>query len=337
MSDFVLRVRVFVVLARPPLLLLLAMSGALGAASAGAALEVAPAVRAFLVVVPCVVYAVSLNDLADIEVDRVNLAGSRDRPLVSALGVARDVRVVAAVALALALAAAWSVGPVSLAVTVLGLAVATAYSVPPFSLSGRGVVGPLVLPLCFLAVPFAVGVDAAGGRWGVEQVALLGALYAGFVGRLLVKDFRDVRGDALLGKRTFLVRRGRARTCALSGALWIGGSFALLVVPAVSLGLVLCWVSVTGVAIVILGLLARSSTPRRDEALVTGLAVCGRALVLLLLLHLALVEQGASNLRSAILLGATTVLLLASAVDVSARGPRARMLVMTGDASTTVA
>jgi 4-hydroxybenzoate polyprenyltransferase len=324
-SGLVQRVRVFLLLARPPLLLLLAMSGALGAASAGAALEVAPAIRALLVMVPFVVYAVSLNDLADVEVDRVNLAGVPSRPLVSARATARDVRVVAAVALLLALVVAWSVGPVSLAVTALGLAVATAYSVPPFALSRRGVVAPLVLPLCFLAVPFVVGVDAAGGGWGIDQAALLGALYAGFVGRLLVKDFRDVRGDALLGKRTFLVRHGRAATCALSGVLWVGGSFALLVVPAVSLALALCWFAVTGVAVGILVLLARSSAPRRDEALVSGLAICGRTLVLLLLLHFALVAQGASTARSAILLGATTLLLLLSAVDMSAHGPRARL------------
>ena len=37
---------------------------------------------------------------------------------------------------------------------------------------------------------------------------LLAGLYVGFIGRILLKDFRDVRGDALFGKRTFLVRHG---------------------------------------------------------------------------------------------------------------------------------
>ena len=48
------------------------------------------------------------------------------------------------------------------------------------------------------------------------DLLLLAGLYAGFVGRILLKDFRDVRGDALFGKRTFLVRHGRGATCTLS-------------------------------------------------------------------------------------------------------------------------
>lgn len=320
MSALVLRLRLFVLLARPALLLLLAMSAALGAASAGAALEVLPALRAFAVVVPCVVYAVSLNDLADIEIDRVNLGDDPSRPLASGSARPRDVRLVAAVSALAALAVAASVGWPSLLVTAAGLLVATAYSARPVALGRRGVVGPLVLPLGLLAVPFAVGVDAAGGTWTTTQTALLAALYAGFVGRLLVKDFRDVRGDALLGKRTFLVRHGRPATCALSALLWVLGSVALLVVPALSLGLVVSWAALLVTALVLLQRLARPSDPRRDERLVSGLAICGRGLVLVLLLHLALVEQGSSPLRSALLTVATSLLLALSAVHVAVHG-----------------
>lgn len=324
MSGLVLRLRIFLVLARPPLLLLLAMSGALGAASAGAAPNPAPTLRAFLVVVPCLVYAVSLNDLVDVQVDRINLPGDPSRPLVVDSGRARDVLVVAGVsALAALLLAAW-VGRTALAVTVLGLLVASAYSLPPVALSHRGILGPLLLPLCLLAVPFVVGVDAAGGHLDGERLAILGALYAGFVGRLLVKDFRDVRGDALLGKRTFLVRRGRAVTCALSASLWVLGSVALVLVPGLSWALVVCWTAVLITALAVLVALAHPSDHRRDERLVASLAITGRALVLVLLLHLGLVAQGAPSARAAALMGAVTVALLLSAVHVAVHGPRMR-------------
>ena len=335
MNTLLLRARLFVVLARPPLLVLLAMSGALGAASAGGALDVLPALRAFAVVVPFVVYAVSLNDLADVEIDRVNLAGDPSRPLAADTGSSGDVRRVAAGSLLIALALAWSVSTVALAVTAAGLLVTTAYSAPMVALSRRGLVAPLVLPLGMLAVPFAVGVEAAGGGWGSAPAALLAALYVGFVGRLLVKDFRDVRGDALFGKRTFLVRHGRAATCLLSASLWSLGSVALLVVPLPSPALVLCWSVLLLVALALLLALSRPSDPRRDERLVSALAVCGRALVLLLLLHLALVEQAASPRWSAALLFVTTVLLVLSAADIAVHGPRSRATVQVVAVSST--
>lgn len=321
-----LRARLFVLLARPPLLLLLAMSGALGAASAGAALEIGPALVAFSVVVPCLVYAVSLNDLVDVRVDRINLPDDPTRPLARGAAAWRDAIAVAAVAAVLALALAAWVGATALVVTAAGLLMATAYSVPPVALNRRGLLGPLLLPLCLLAVPFAVGVDAAGGTWGATQTALLAALYAGFVGRLLVKDFRDVRGDALLGKRTFLVRRGRRATCALSAGLWVLGSAALLVVPGRSWVLVLCWTGLVALAVGVLVALARPSTHRRDERLVSALAIVGRALVLLLLLHLALVQQEASPVRHSALLTAVSMALALSALHVARIGAPGRVL-----------
>ena len=105
-SRLLLRARLFVVLARPPLLLLLAMSGALGAASAGAALELGPALVAFAVVVPCLVYAVSPNDLVDVRVDRINLPDDPSRPARTRAAATRDAVVVAGVAAVLALALA---------------------------------------------------------------------------------------------------------------------------------------------------------------------------------------------------------------------------------------
>ena len=74
--------------------------------------------------------------------------------------------------------------------------------------------------------------SACPSRWACSPVAasespdlaLLAALYVGFVGRIVLKDFRDVVGDRLFGKRTFLVRHGRRTTCVLSAACWVGGT-----------------------------------------------------------------------------------------------------------------
>ena len=70
-----------------------------------------------------------------------------------------------------------------------------------------------MLPLGYVAVPFLIGSFSAGGGVDRHGFVLLTALYLGFMGRLVLKDFRDQYGDALYGKRTMLVRCGRARTC----------------------------------------------------------------------------------------------------------------------------
>ena len=51
-----------------------------------------------------------------------------------------------------------------------------------------------------LAVPYLIGLLAAGGGVHADDLFLLVRLYLGFIGRILFKDFRDVRGDILFGK-----------------------------------------------------------------------------------------------------------------------------------------
>lgn len=65
----------------------------------------------------------------------------------------------------------------------------------------------------------------------------VGALYLGFIGRILLKDFRDVRGDALFGKRTFLVRHGRRATCAVSAGCLVTGNCAVVLAAQHATGL----------------------------------------------------------------------------------------------------
>ena len=74
------------------------------------------------------------------------------------------------------------------------------------------------------------------------DLLLLAGLYAGFIGRIVLKDFRDVRGDALFGKRTFLVRHGRRATCRLSATFLVVGVSVLPFVRELSVALVAAYV-----------------------------------------------------------------------------------------------
>ena len=93
-----------------------------------------------------------------------------------------------------------------------GMAIVVIYSGRPVRLADRGAVASMVLPAGYVAVPYLLGILAVRSDIHLADLQLLVGLYVGFIGRIVLKDFRDVRGlDTLFGKRTFLVRYGGAR------------------------------------------------------------------------------------------------------------------------------
>lgn len=315
------RARLVFLVARPPLVLLLGLYVALGVAAAGRAEDFGAAARALLVVVGYLACSVGMNDLADIEVDRVNLPDDPSRALASGAASTVEVRVLTVAGAALSLACAAAIGWMCAAVTFGALLVAAAYSLPPFQLSRRGVLAPLVLPLGFVAVPFLAGVLAVRSSLTLTDLALLGGLYLGFIGRILLKDFRDVRGDALLGKRTFLVRRGRVWTCRLSAALWVAGSSALLALRQLDVALVAAYGVLLVVALVLLRALARSASTRTDEALVGAIAMVGRGLILGLLVHFGTQQAATPGWQVGLAQALVTATAVIWAVDSLRRSP----------------
>jgi 4-hydroxybenzoate polyprenyltransferase len=314
------RARLFFVLARPALVILLGMFAALGVAQAGHSTDIAALARALVVVVGYVACAVAVNDLADVAVDRLNLPDHPDRPLASGAASLLEMRVIAVVGAACALVASATIGLSSLGITGAGLLLALVYSLPPLQLSKRGVVAPLVLPFAFVAVPFLTGVLATGSALTASDLAVLGGLYLGFIGRILLKDFRDVRGDALLGKRTFLVRHGRVQTCRVSSVLWVAGSLTLVAVTGVDPTVVAAYTLLVVVALTLLRDLARSTGPRQDEALIGALAIVGRGLILALLVHYGTVQQGSGGPGSVLVMASVVGAMLLWAWDVARHG-----------------
>lgn len=311
------RLRLTLLVARPAVVFLLAMSGLVGLALAGRADDPAAVVRLLVEVTAFVVYAVCLNDLADLAVDRVNLPGDRARPLVTGAAASRDAQLLAAGAAVVTVSAAVTQGLAAVALTLGGLVVAAAYSLPPWRLSRRGVVAPLVLPALFVGVPFCLGV-LAGRPLHVDDLALLVALYVGFIGRIVLKDFRDVVGDRMFGKRTFLVRHGRAVTCALSAGGWTGGTLLLV---AATPGATWWYAAVQGLlcvsAVALIRRLARTTDHRSEERLVSTIAIVGRAGVVCLFVQLSAAPAGA-------LVGMTLTVTLSGwlAAEMLRRGPR---------------
>jgi 4-hydroxybenzoate polyprenyltransferase len=319
------RIRLGLLVARPALVVLLGLFAAVGAAQGGRPEDPSVLTGPLLVVAAFLVAAVAVNDLSDEAIDRVNLGGDRRRPLVAGTAGRRDLAVVAAVAATTALLVATTLSWTAAAVTAAGLGLVVVYSVPPFRVCNRGVLAPLLLPAGYVGVPFVLGLTAARPSVHTADVVLLGGLYLGFIGRIVLKDFRDVRGDALYGKRTFLVRHGRAWTCAFSGVCWVAGLVALAGVRGTTGTLAVVYAVELAGALVLLRLLARSTAPKRDEALVAAIAIVGRGMVVTLLAHYSIHAMPASFYGG--VLTALAVFTLGSAHAMAVAGPRTRLTV----------
>jgi len=315
--------RLLVLRVRPAVLFLLGLYAAIGFAQAGAATSAWLLARAFLVVAGFLVFSVAANDLADEAVDRVNLPADEGRSLVSGRQTRHRLLVTATAAATLTLVASLTLGWRGFAVTAIGLAISAGYSLPPTRWSGRGAVAALVLPACYVAVPYLLGIFSIRPRLDWPDLALLAGLYLGFIGRILLKDFRDVRGDALFGKRTFLVRHGRASTCRTSAVFWTVGSVLLMVtVRQPSPTLIAAWSICLAVSIHLLRLLSDDRGPRRDEALISALAIVGRGVMVMLFAHLSMTDARWSTLASSAVLAALLLVTLGQAREMVVFGPR---------------
>lgn len=323
------RARVVLMLTRPAVALLLALYAALGLASDGHGTDRWLLARVLAVVLGFLLFSVVCNDIADERIDAVNLAGDRRRPLVVGTANRLDMIVIGAVAMVLALAVGATLGLPVLAVVGGGLLLSAGYSLRPVRIADRGALASLVLPACYVAVPFLVGHLAATWSLRPADLALLAGLYVTFIGRILLKDFRDVRGDALFGKRTFLVRHGREWTCAFSAVCLVGGAGVLVAAtPAPTVGLVAGYAVGTVAMVALLAVLRTDGGPRRDERVITAIAIVGRGMLLLVLAHLDMVAARWSVPRSEAVVAALAVLVAGQAVAMLRHGPAMRTVPM---------
>jgi 1,4-dihydroxy-2-naphthoate octaprenyltransferase len=172
-------------------------------------------------------------DLAVAPEDRSPFSGGK-RVLVDGLLTRRQTAAIAAIFYAAGIAAGlWIVSARDrqvLPLGILGVAAALFYHSRPLRLAYRGLgeavvwlaYGPLVVSGTYLVQRGRVEV------WVVWLSFALGLAIADF---LVVNEFPDARADAQAGKRTLVVRLGRARSATLFAALAAAAFGALLLSP----------------------------------------------------------------------------------------------------------
>jgi 4-hydroxybenzoate polyprenyltransferase len=215
---------------------------------------------------------VSLNDLADEAIDRLNLRGFRDRPLVSSGASRRELRGVAGTAAVVSIGAGFLASPVIGTLLLVSLGLYAEYSLPPLQVSHRTWLAAPYLALGYVVVPYTAGVVAVGGRLGAHDAVFLPALLLLFLSRSLLKDLRDRWGDAAHGKRTLVLVHGKGTVCGLSMASLAAGLslLELALLPADPWAAIAVLLFASGLGIFQVRLLRTSVL--RDEVLVVLLA-----------------------------------------------------------------
>lgn len=162
------------------------------------------------------VSATSSNDLADEAIDKLNHPDSPGRPLINGWANRRDMWVIFAAASVAALVLAATISVNAALIMAASILINILYSLPPARFSYRTYLAPFVLGLGYVGVPYVLGLAIMKVRPGSNDILWLLGLYCMFVGRIILKDFRDRKGDAAYGKPTFLLRYGKNMTCLFS-------------------------------------------------------------------------------------------------------------------------
>src|SRR3989338_1194043 len=175
------------------------------------------------------VAATTMNDIADRKIDSVNHPTSKGRPLITGEATERDLYFVHLLAVAIVAVFALLIGVKAVIILALSLLVNYIYSLPPFKLSYRTHFAPLILSFAYVFIPYWLGVVVSNSIIQGQELFFVAGLLLLFFGRIILKDFRDRKGDALYGKPTLLLSYGKSVTCWLSFASIILGNIFLFV------------------------------------------------------------------------------------------------------------
>lgn len=88
----------------------------------------------------------------------------------------------------------------------------------PLLLSYRPYSATPVLAVAYVLVPYAHGLALVDAVPTGRDVVFAGGLYALFMARIVLKDFRDLTGDGRFGRCTFLLRHGKPPPASSAGA-----------------------------------------------------------------------------------------------------------------------
>jgi 4-hydroxybenzoate polyprenyltransferase len=228
--------------------------------------------------------AVGLNDIADRQLDAINVADMDDRALMHGASVP-SVLVVSGICAVISLVGAFWLNPLAGVVVVIAHTMAVLYSLPPAHISYRTLLAIPWLTAIYVACPYFIGASLSGHSPKLVDVVLGAGLYVMFMARILMKDFRDRKGDSEGGKVTFLLRFGKAKTITTSYILLaVGMGTVFLAADALIGGFAIVLLIPTVLVVLVSRRLKRASVLSEELVAIGVMARLGNAVLLLLLL-----------------------------------------------------
>jgi 4-hydroxybenzoate polyprenyltransferase len=186
-----------------------------------------PFILASIALLASYITATTINDIADKDIDAINHPKTKGRPLITGEATVRDLYTVHLIALSLSLLAAVFIGFKAIIIIAVSLAINYIYSAYPFRLSYRTFFAPLILSVAYVVVPYLLGLTIMNEQLRVFDLYFVAALFTLFCGRILLKDFRDRKGDAAYGKPTLILKYGKKVTCITSLSFILIGNILL--------------------------------------------------------------------------------------------------------------
>lgn len=268
------------------------------------------------------VCATCFNDAADEEIDKINLPGDWSRPLMTTNVTGKQLQILGLIVLAIAVVVSVIIKPAYLFFVVAGAILNIFYSLPPIRISYRGIFASIWLSLSYVVVPFLAGALLRGSMTKTAWCVLF-AMYGVFVSRILLKDFRDYKGDKKFGKLNFLVRHGPRLTCFVSAIAWlIGDLVAIYSLYKTQLLLVYLTQILTAVVLYELYILAHEKNYYKQLTEVAIIGRMGNALALALLTAVTLKAFRYTSTQNDLLIVLVAAFTAATALNVHSYSPQ---------------
>jgi 4-hydroxybenzoate polyprenyltransferase len=104
--------------------------------------------------------------------------------------------------------------------------------------------------------------------------------------RLLLKDFRDIKGDKQEGRMTFLIRYGTRKTCIASGVCWLIAMLTVGVATSFELGVIAPLAAATLSVLLMLRDLSATRVMDEQQYVITFIAKAANYAVITILIFL---------------------------------------------------
>jgi len=172
--------------------------------------------------------ATSVNDIADREIDSINHSGKPGRPLITGRASESQMWMIFTTSSVISLVLAAFIGVLAFYILVISIVINITYSLRPLRVSYRTYLAPFYLAIAYVFLPFILGVTINNRGLPAAGYVLICSLYLLFICRIVLKDFRDRKGDSKFGKPTLLLKFGKKITCIVSYAALLLGSLLMI-------------------------------------------------------------------------------------------------------------